>query len=352
MGLTGKVVFSSGRAADFDIWCLDLKTGSLTQLTQGRHINDYPRWSPRGDLIAFTRLVEDSISSIWVMDPDGGNQRQVTSGIFCRAPSWHPDGQTLVFSGNAGDKNELNICSVAADGSDMKVLFERSGIESMPTVTPDGKSILFSAESSGDHGTALSGSADIMEYNIASGDIRTIHSHPLHDCDPSCSPDGEWIAFVSYRKGTDPEEYQNLMSAYREIICNGTNAEGRKAMQMMKGLQRDGDIYISDRNGTSLRQVTENSRADRAPCWSPCGNYIMYSTTDIDNPDTDRLCVINAHTCEPVPFSYDREPLEEEIGATQSLNRSLVQKLMPDTIERLLVDPSFWGAERHPSWKA
>ena len=70
MGLIGKVVFSSGRATDFDIWCLDLVKGELTQLTKGRNFNDYPRWSPSGDLIAFTRADEDSIASIWVMEPD------------------------------------------------------------------------------------------------------------------------------------------------------------------------------------------------------------------------------------------------------------------------------------------
>lgn len=81
-------------------------------------------------------------------------------------------------------------------------------------------------------------------------------------------------------------------------------------MQMIKGLQRDRDNYISDRAGKALRQITENSKADSAPCWSPCGNYIMYSTTDIENPNADRLHVVNAHTCEPVPFSYDRAPGE------------------------------------------
>jgi Tol biopolymer transport system component len=352
MRLAGKVVFSSGRATDFDIWCLDLEKGELTQLTKGQHLNDYPRWSPHGDLIAFTRVAEDSIASLWIMDPDGGNQRQVTSGIYCRAPSWHPDGTTIVFSGNAQDTSELNICSVSVDGSDLHVLLSRPGIESMPTVTPDGESILFCAEGAGCGSTSPGGSTDIMEYNIAWKELRTIHSHPLRDCDPTCSPDGELIAFVSYRRGTDPEEYRKAMREYRESICHGTNAEARRALQLMKELQRGGDIYVSDRRGTLLRQVTDNGRADSTPCWSPCGNFIMYSTTDIDNPNTGRLCVVNAHTCEPVPFSYDRGPLEREIGAHQALNQSLMQKLLPDTIERLLVDSSFWGAERRPCWKA
>ena len=350
MGLTGKVVFSSGRAADFDIWSLDLVSGKLTQLTQGRHFNDHPRWSPSGDLIAFTRASEDSISSIWVMDPDGGNQRRVTKGVFCQTPSWHPDGKTIVFSGNGGNQTELSVCSVSLDGSDFKVLFDRPGIETAPTLTPDGKSIIFCAESHTGRGADALGSTDIMEYHIPSGEVRTIHSHPLHDCDAVCSPNGEWIAFVSFRKGTDPEEYKDVMRQYQDIIREGSNAEGRKAMQIMKGMQEDGDIYISDREGTILRQLTEDHRSDRAPCWSPCGNYIMYSSTNMDDPHTDRLRVINVHSGEPVPFTYDREPLEREINANNVLNQTILHKLMPDRIERLFFENAFWGAERHPSW--
>jgi Tol biopolymer transport system component len=350
MGLAGKVVFSSGRATDFDIWCLDLVKEELTQLTKGKHFNDYPRWSPGGDLIAFTRADEDSIASIWVMDPDGRNQRKITSGIYCRAPSWHPDGRTIIFSGNGGDKSDLSVCSVSLDGADLKVLYDRPGIESTPTVTPDGESIIFCAEHLGGRAADSLGSTDLIEYHLASGAARAIHSHPLHDCDAVCSPSGELIAFISYRKGTDPEEYDAVMRQYRDIIANGTNAEGREAMRLMKGLQEDGDIYISDREGSVLRQLTEDSLADNAPCWSPCGNYIMCSSTDMEDPNNDRLRVINAHTTEPVPFSYDRESLERAIGADKALNKTIMQKITPDPIERLFFSSSFWGAERHPSW--
>lgn len=350
MSLTGRVVFSSGRAADFDIWALDLFSGKLTQLTRGEHFNDYPRWSPRGDLIVFTRISEDSISSIWVMDPDGRNQRRITTGVHCQAPSWHPDGKSVVFSGNAGDRSELSICSVSLDGSDFKVLFDRPGIETAPTVTPDGQSIIFCAENHTGLAIDPLGSTDILEYHISSGELRTIHTHPLHDCDPVCSPSGEWIAFISFRNGTTPEQHSEMMQEYRDIICNGSNAEGRRAMQLMRGLQEDGDIYISDREGKVLRQITEDRRSDHAPCWSPCGNYIMSSCTNMDDPNTDRLRIINAHTGEDVPFSYDREPLEREIQANKFLNKTPLHQLVPDRLERLFLQSSFWGAERHPSW--
>ena len=118
----------------------------------------------------------------------------------------------------------------------------------------------------------------------------------------------------------------------------------------MKAFQDDGDVYVANRDGTHLVQLTDDHRADRSLCWSPCGNFLMYTSTELDNPNTDRLCVINANSGEPVPFSYDRGPLEREIGANQALNQGLYARLTPDILERLFVESSFWGAERHPDW--
>lgn len=350
MGLSGKVVFSSGRAADFDIWSLDLSNNRLTQLTTGNHLNDHPRWSPDGSTIAFVRAEEDGVSSIWVMDPDGKNQRQVTQGIYCRTPAWHPDGKTIIFSGNGGNREELSVCSVSLDGSGLKMLFDAPGIESSPTFTPDGESILFAAPHHDSHRFAPVGSTDIMEFRIRDGVLRAIHSHPSHDFGPVCSPDGERIAFTSHRNGKSVEEYQAVFEEYRRIVCHGTNAEGRKAMAVMKQFQEDGDIHISNREGTRLLQLTDDQAADRAICWSPCGNFIMYTSTTLDAPNTDRLLVVDSFSGEPVELTYDRAPLESEIGADKALNRNLFSKLTPDRFERLFTESSFWGAERNPDW--
>src|SRR5438105_15960937 len=105
MSLTGKIVFASGRATDFDIWSLELATGKLLQLTSGDHFNEYPRWSPDGGRIVFISAQEDLIPSVWVMDAEGGNRRKHTEKIHCQYPSWSPDGRKIVFTANALDPN-------------------------------------------------------------------------------------------------------------------------------------------------------------------------------------------------------------------------------------------------------
>lgn len=350
MALTGKVVFSSGSSVDFDIWSLDLATGHISQLTSGNNLNDHPRWSPDGTRIAFTRIDEDSIPSVWVMDPDGKGQSKLTENIYCRYPSWHPDGKSIIFSGNGGDRRDLNICSIALDGGGLEILLDFPGIESHPTFTPDGESILFSASQQQSSKFLPNGVSDIMEYHIRSGKLRTLHTHPAHDSGPVCSPDGERIAFTSHRNGQSPEEYQAFFDNYYEILRYGTNAQGRRAITLMKDFQEDGDIYVSNREGTELVQVTNDQLADRSVCWSPCGQYLMYTCTNLKTPNSDRIFVVDSVSGNQVELQYDRSPLEREIGADNVFNMGIFSKLTPEWFARIFVDKSFFGAERHPHW--
>ena len=54
-----------------------------------------PEWSPRGDLIAFTRIAGNF--RIGVMGPDGGGERLLTNSWQDEAPSWSPNGRVIQF---------------------------------------------------------------------------------------------------------------------------------------------------------------------------------------------------------------------------------------------------------------
>lgn len=69
---------------------LDLATGVVTTLHAS---GQRPRWSPRGDLIAFT-----DNQRIWVIAPDGSGLRAVStaSRSYSAGVSWSPDGRWLL----------------------------------------------------------------------------------------------------------------------------------------------------------------------------------------------------------------------------------------------------------------
>jgi TolB protein len=64
-----------------------------------------PVWSPRGDLIAFTKLGRGSFA-IGTMRPDGSGERILTEGYHNEGPTFAPNGRVVMFfrdpGGNAG----------------------------------------------------------------------------------------------------------------------------------------------------------------------------------------------------------------------------------------------------------
>ncbi len=61
-----------------DIYTMDIYGGNIKQLTTDTLDNRWPRWTPDGKFIAYTRVAENS--DIWIMHKDGNNKKQyVTS---------------------------------------------------------------------------------------------------------------------------------------------------------------------------------------------------------------------------------------------------------------------------------
>ena len=352
MQLSGTIAFSSGRFGNFNIWTLNLANGALQQLTSGSEINDHPRWSPCGQYIAFSRVTEDTSTAIWLMNRDGSQQRPITSDMYCQHPSWSPEGDAIVFTGNPNNRETLGIFSIKTDGSNLRQIFDSTHVELTPSVSPDGRCLLFACPSLLQEQFSPVTSNDIQEFDIATRTLRTIHAHPAQDVSPRYSPDGNRVAFISYRNERSSQEFQEHYDQYRDCLLSGSGSEARAALSKLRHFQADGDVYVSNRDGSILLSLTEDQHADKDLCWSPCGNYIMFTRTSLGSPHTDRLCVVNSHTGEAVPFTYDRKPLEESLSSLEPLSTPLLQKLVPSFIKQAMKAPSFWGAERHPDWTA
>ncbi len=85
------------------LWLLSTLGGQPRQLTSCGDKDGQPRWSPRGDLIAFTAQreqqgVKDESAQLYLIAPDGGEARraaEVATGVG--GLRWLPDGKRLVF---------------------------------------------------------------------------------------------------------------------------------------------------------------------------------------------------------------------------------------------------------------
>ena len=70
--------------------------GSPKRITFGKGKYYTPVWSPRDDLIAFTRIAKGKFS-IGVIRPDGSGERALTSDFLVEGPTWSPNGRVLMY---------------------------------------------------------------------------------------------------------------------------------------------------------------------------------------------------------------------------------------------------------------
>ena len=53
-------------------------------------------WSPRGDIIAFTKMANGRFY-IGVMNVDGTGERLLADGFLVEGPTWAPNGRVLMY---------------------------------------------------------------------------------------------------------------------------------------------------------------------------------------------------------------------------------------------------------------
>jgi len=97
---------TSGPNGEEGLRIMNLEDHSITALTN--EYDNFPDWSPRGDLIVFTRKIGDDFE-VFTIRPDGKNVSQLTHtrGNDAHA-SWSPDGERIVFtSSRMGFKDEV-----------------------------------------------------------------------------------------------------------------------------------------------------------------------------------------------------------------------------------------------------
>ena len=86
-----------------------------TRISFGDGIYSTPVWSPRGDLIAFTKQTGGEFQ-IGVMRTDGSGERILSTGFQQEGPTWAPNGRVLMFFREAAGSGGPQLYSVDLTG--------------------------------------------------------------------------------------------------------------------------------------------------------------------------------------------------------------------------------------------
>ena len=68
----------------------------VKRISYGKGRYATPVWSPRGDIIAFTKMYKGEFY-IGVMNTDGTGERLLARGFLVEAPTWAPNGRVLMY---------------------------------------------------------------------------------------------------------------------------------------------------------------------------------------------------------------------------------------------------------------
>jgi TolB protein len=124
---------------------MDIETQAVTTLTKG--YDNFPLWSPRGDLIMFSRQA-DGDYEIYTIKPDGTGVRRLTYSHGNDAhQAWSPDGERIVFaSSRMGFKDEAlytdapqpygELFVMRFDGSNVQQLTDNQWEDGTPAWQP------------------------------------------------------------------------------------------------------------------------------------------------------------------------------------------------------------------------
>jgi TolB protein len=222
-------VYVSNFYSHFDVFESDF-SGQRTRLTKGLGEIYAPEISPDGSRIVFARHSGERVS-IWVMDRDGGNLRQVfaSSSRDGWDPTWSPDGKQILFASNYNAGAGVQLFVINLDGSGMRQVGEISGLRGRSDWSPDGQWIV-----------TYSGTPWTRELYLIHPDGTDLHQvSPAggNSQGPAFSPDGRWIVFTAY--------FNEFRDRYG---C---------------------ELYIVRVDGSDLRRLTDSDTCSWQPRWGP-----------------------------------------------------------------------------------
>lgn len=111
-----RIVYTSDRSGSPNLYVKGRGPGEGERISFGGGSYNTPVWSPRGDLIAFTRKA-GGVFYVGVMRPDGKGERMLTKGYLVEGPEWSPNGRRIIFTRQDRAGGSTQVYSVDITGN-------------------------------------------------------------------------------------------------------------------------------------------------------------------------------------------------------------------------------------------
>jgi Tol biopolymer transport system component len=235
-----------------------------------------------GRLVLDVRSARDNLREV----PIGGaiaSERWITRGNSSdRQPVYSPDGKSVLFTSNRS--GNLDLWLVEPDGGTRRIT-EDAAEDWDPAFTADGKKILWSS--------GRTGNLEIWIANADGSDARQLSKDGLDAENPTATPDGQWVIYNSFNPqkmgiwkvrpdGTDATRLVTGRTALPEVSPDGKFvvyvADSRTANATLRVLR------LADGKDTGfaipLRPLRRTSAILGRARWLPDGKVVAFLSQD------------------------------------------------------------------------
>ncbi len=162
-----KIVFTSLREGDLDIYTMNADGSGVRRLTRGLGYDGGPFFSPDGQWIVYRAhhptapeevaryksllaqdLVEPMQMDLYLMRAGGSEQHQITDlGGASFAPSFFPGSRHIIFASNyeSPGSSEFELYAIGREGEGLERITFAGGFNAFPVISPDGKKLVFAS---------------------------------------------------------------------------------------------------------------------------------------------------------------------------------------------------------------
>ncbi|MDD4052086.1 MAG: LpqB family beta-propeller domain-containing protein, partial [candidate division Zixibacteria bacterium] len=267
----------------------------------GSHYNEKPQFHPKGQMLA---MISDrnGYSEIHLISAiDGKRVARLVKGErsadleslrwYTSGMSFSPDGEQLVFVSKSDGIDALNFLRLKDKDIHLRKKFGVKSIVS-PAWSPDGSRVAFSALSQGER--------DLFVYCFDGDSLIQLTHDQYDDLDPSWFPDSRRLIFSSDRPhpdsytsgGTANPTYgqynlQELdasdLSITPILVGDGNNAEPTvspdgERVAFVSNRSGIDNIYVYYVDSARVIAVTNSLTNAKSPSWSPDGKSLAFST--------------------------------------------------------------------------
>ncbi len=233
---------------------------------------------------------KDIEKELYLMDFDGRRVDKLTNfNSVVLSPSISPDNSKIMFSLIATKKEVSRTKVRLIKNIDLKLLdlktknlttvSDRPGINSGAIFGTNADTIYLTL--------SFSGNADVYELNVSSGRMRKITSHYGDDVDPSITRDGSLMTFLTNRSGrahiytlnpTETEKDVKRISFVGQFNATPRFSPDGKEIVFTSWVDNGFDLYRIGADGNNLVRLTKGSGSNEEPAYSPDGEFIIFSS--------------------------------------------------------------------------